>query len=68
MNVLEVLETTTSHYKTTLRGVSGHRFLPLSAVLGRCRRLQDLVLQGTMKSTRKKSQQKNDCSGIFLSI
>jgi len=34
---------------------TGHRFLPLSVVLVRCRCLQDLlILQGTTKSTRKK--------------
>jgi len=36
---------------------TGHRFLPQSVVLVRCRRLHDLVLQGTTKSTRKKSQE-----------
>jgi len=37
---------------------TGHRFFPQSVVLVRCRRLQDLlVLQGTTKSTRKKTQE-----------
>jgi len=37
---------------------TGHRVLPLSAVLVRCPRLQDLlVLQSTAKSTRKTSQE-----------
>jgi len=37
---------------------TGHRFLPQNVVLVRCGRLQHLlVLQGTTKSTRKKSQE-----------
>jgi len=42
----------------TIIRLMNNRFLPLSVVLVRCRHLQDLlVLQGTTKSTRKKSQQ-----------
>jgi len=37
---------------------TGHRLLPQSVVLERCRRLQDLLVrQGTTKSTRKKTQE-----------
>jgi len=46
---------------------TGHRFLPLSVVLVRCRRLQDLlVLQSTTKSTRKKSQGNPICNPAQL--
>jgi len=46
------------HLEENTCGGQVDRFFPLSVVLVRCQHLQDLlVLQGTTKSTRKKSQE-----------